>query len=162
MSGRGAQPAKVVELPRQPKRAIPLFDSRLPGLLFDALGIVEAAIASAASGLPYRAVRQASLLEEPEKRELSHAALAAAEKHPEFFAKHKDLIEVAVAATAFHAAKIDAMRALIDQADTSASTGEPTAVHGKPCSTREALWIAAIVLAPLVFVGVLLLCRRGK
>lgn len=134
--------------PPQPGRDSVL-DERIPGLLFDSLASVQAAILSATGGVPYRTLRQASVIGEQEKDELTRAAQAVAAKHPAFFLKHKQLFELTAALAAINTAHADRLL-------SSAPSGD----HG--CSKGEALFASLFILAPLVIVAIVLIVKRKE
>jgi hypothetical protein len=144
--------------PQSEERSI--LDERVPGLIFDSLATVQAAIVSASKEMPYGALRQAMALGEQEKRELTSAARTVAAKYPAFFAQHKDGLEFVAALMAINAAKIDQLLSLIDQSDGPHVAAEPSPSEGHVCSARAALGIALIVLAPLGFLAVLLIVEH--
>jgi hypothetical protein len=127
----------------------PILDERITGVLFDSLASVQAAILSATGGLPYGAVRQAMAIGEQEKVELTRAAQAVAAKHPAFFLKHKQLFEFTAALTAINAAHVDHLLSFALSGD-------------RGCSTREALFAALSILAPLVIVAIVLIVKRKE
>ncbi len=141
----------------------PILDERVPGLLFDSLASVQAAIVSASKELPYRALRQAMAIGEQEKRELTRAAQAVAAKHAAFLSQHKDALEFVVGLTAINAAQMDQLLLLIDQSDGSPGPAESCPSGEHVCSAREALAIAVIVLAPLALLALILILKgRNK
>jgi hypothetical protein len=62
---RGKQDGSEGSRPQAEER--PSLDGRIPGLLFDSLASVQAAIVSASKGVPYRTFRQAMALDQQEK-----------------------------------------------------------------------------------------------
>jgi hypothetical protein len=142
----------------QPEDGLPVLDERIPSLLLDSLLLVQSAIASATTGVPYGVMRQAMASSEEEKRDLTRAVQAAAAKHSEFFTQHREVIEFAAIWTAIHAQKVNAVCAAFD-----AMQAESGQLGGKVCSIREALVDAVIILAPLVLLTiVVILQRRSK
>jgi hypothetical protein len=138
----------------------PILDERVPGLLFDSLATVQAALVSASKEMPYVALRQAMALGEQEKRELTSAAQAVAAKYPTFFSQHKDGLEFVAALMAINAAKIDQLLTLIDQLNGPLLAAEPGPSEGQVCSARAALGIAVIVLAPPWLLAVVLILEH--
>jgi|HubBroStandDraft_6_1064221.scaffolds.fasta_scaffold260399_2 hypothetical protein len=138
----------------------PILDERVPGLIFDSLATVQAALVSASKEMPYGALRQAMALGEQEKRELTSAAHAVAAKYPAFFSKHKDGLEFVAALMAINAAKIDQLFSLIDHLNGPLLAAEPSASEGHVCSAPAALGIALIVLAPLWLLAVVLILEH--
>ena len=134
-----------------------VLDSRLPGLFLDALTPVEAAIASAATRLPYVAMRSVVSLDEDRRGEILNATQAVVAKHPDFFAEHRSEIEFFVSLTAVTAAQVDHLVTLVDTEQAGSKQ------LAKPCSAVEALAIALFVFAPLaLFALILVLKRREK
>ncbi len=150
------------ERPRPQPEERPVLDERVPGLLFDSLASVQAAIISATKGLPYGAVRQAMALDPQEKHELTSAAQAVAAKHPAFFAEHKDAIEFVAVLMAFKAVQMDHLLSLLGQSDRSPVPAESGPSGEHVCSAREALAIAFIVLAPLGLLALVLLIQHWR
>ena len=138
----------------------PVLDERVPGLIFDSLATVQAAIVSASKEMPYRALRQAMALGEQEKHELTSAAQAVAAQYPAFFSQHKDGLEFVAGLMAINAAKIDHLLSLIDQSDGSPVRAESGPSGEHVCSARVALGIALIVLAPLGLLAVVLIAEH--
>jgi hypothetical protein len=155
---RGKQDGSERSRPQPAAR--PSLDGRIPGLLFDSLASVQAAIMSASKGLSYRTLRQAMTLGEQEKNELTSAAQAVAAKHPAFFAQHKDALEFVIALTAFNAAHMDHLFSLLGQSDDSPAQAKPVPPGEHVCSAREALGMALIVLAPLGLFALVLLIQH--
>jgi hypothetical protein len=155
---RGKQDGSEGSRPQAEER--PSLDGRIPGLLFDSLASVQAAIVSASKGVPYRTFRQAMALDQQEKHELTSAAQAVAVKHPAFFAQHKDALEFATVLTAINAAHMDHLFSLLGQSDDSPAQAEPIPPVEHVCSAREALGMALIVLAPLGLFALVLLIQH--
>jgi hypothetical protein len=132
-------------------------DEGVPGLLLDALAPVETAVASAISGVPYAAIRPAIHVEEDHRRELQSAVEAVASNHPNFFAKYGSALEFVVSLMALNAARVDHLLVISDM--SGAESGQNT----KACSASQALAIGLVVLAPLVFLTLILIfgSRRG-
>lgn len=135
-------------------------DERIPGLLWDSLTRVQAAIMGASKGIPYEALRQTMVLGKEERNELTSAAQAVAAKYPAFFAEHKDLIEFVTVFMAFKAAQMDHLLSLLGQSDASPAPAEPGPPKDHVCSAREALAIALIILAPLGLLALVLLIQH--
>ena len=140
----------------------PILDECVPGLLFDSLASVQAAIVSASKKVPHRTLRQAMAIDEQEKRELTRAAQAVAAKHAAFFSKHRDALEFVTVLTAINAAQMDHMLSLIDQSDGPPAPAESGPSGEHVCSAREALVIAFIVLAPLALLALILILERRR
>jgi hypothetical protein len=133
-----------------------VLDYRLPGLFLDALAPVEAAIASAATGVPYVAMRSAMCVDQDHRREVLRAAQAVAAKHPDFFAEHGSELEFFVPLMAVSAAQMEHLLMLVDT--EQAGSERPV----KPCSAAEALVIGFIVLAPLALLTLILVLKWRK
>jgi hypothetical protein len=146
----------------RPQTQRSILDERIPGLLSDSLTSVQAAIMSASEGLPYRTVRQAMALGQEEKNELTSAVQAVVAKYPAFFAPHKDAFEFATVLTAINAAHMDHLFLLLGQSDTPPGPAEPDPPAEHVCSTREALGMALIVLAPLGLLILVLLIQHWR
>ncbi len=140
----------------------PILDERVPGLLFESLATVQAAIVSASEKVPYRVLRQTMAIGETEKCELARAAQAVAAKHAAFLSQHKDALEFVVGFMAVNAAQMDHLLSLVDQLDGSSAHAEsgPSVEH--VCSAREALAVAGIVLAPLALLALILILKWRK
>lgn len=150
----------------QPSRAQfeerPILDERVPGLIFDSLATVQAAIISASKEIPYRALRQAVAIAEQEKHELTSAAQAVAAKHSAFFSQHRDALELVASLMAINAAQMDHLLSLIDQSDGLPAPAELGPSEEHVCPAREALGIAVVVLAPLALLALILILKRRK
>jgi hypothetical protein len=133
----------------------PALDERVPGLLLESLASVQAAIASASTGLPYSDLRKALRIGEDEKRELTSAAVSAAAEHPAFLSQHKDVLELAIVWAGMHAQRVDHLFSRGDE------QGEAKAQSEHVCTGREAFFSALVILAPLlIFVVVQFLQYR--
>ena len=139
---RDREPVLVMPAP-----ASPALDERIPGFLLDAFAPVEAAIASAATGVPYAAMRRATEVDEDGRRKLLCAAKAVVAEHPQFFAKHLSEFEFIVPFMAITAAQVDHLLRLkaVQQAESE--------MPPQPCSWREAAMIGALVLAPVLLLA---------
>ena len=137
----------------------PVLDERVPGLLFDSLATLQAAILSASKKVPYKVMRQAMVIDEQEKCELTRATLAVANQYPTFFSQHKDSLEFVAALMVINAAQVDDLLSLIDQSDISLSSDGSS---GYVCSGRQALGIGLIVLAPLAILAVVFIVKHWR
>jgi hypothetical protein len=108
------------------------------------------------------ALRQAMALGEQQKRELTSAAQAVADKHAAFFSQHKDGLELVAGLMAISAAKIDHVLSLVVQSDGLPAPAERGPSEEHVCSAREALGIAVVVLAPLALLALILILKRRK
>jgi hypothetical protein len=149
--------ASVAKPPARQSRR-PVLDERVPGLLLDSLASVQAALASAPTGLSYSDMRKAAAIAEDEKRELTSAALSMAAEHPAFFSQHRDVLEFAVVWAGMHAARVDHLFAL---RDAKRETGAP---NEHACTGREAVLFTVVILAPLLIFILfqVLQSRRGN
>lgn len=133
----------------------PFCDERLPGLLLDALAPVQAAMASATTGAPYTAVRAAMDVDNRRRDEFSRAVQVAAARS-DWFAEHRDGIEVIVGIMAISAARVDMLLQFAD-AERAGVGLEP-----EPCSTRDAVVIGLIVLTPVLLAAGFVLYKLLK
>ncbi len=140
----------------------PSFDERIPGLLFDSLASVQAAIMSASKGVPYTTLRQAMALDPQEKHELTSAAQGVAVKHPAFFAQHIDALDLVIVLMAIIAAHMDHLFSFPGQFDGTPAPAEPAPPGEHVCSAREALAMALIVLAPFGLLALVLLIQHWR
>lgn len=155
---RGMQDGSEPSRPQPEARSN--LDERIPGLLWDSLTRVQAAIMSASKSIPYEALRQTMVLGKEEKNELTSGAQAVAAKYPAFFAEHKDVIEFVTVLTAFKALQMDHLLSLLSQSDRSPVPAESGPSGEHVCSAREALAIVFIVLAPLGLLALVLLIQH--
>ena len=125
----------------------PQLDDRLPGLLLDALAPIEAAIASAGTGVPYAAMRSAMEVDEIGRRKVLSATKAVIAEHPQFFAEHHSAFEFIVPFMAITAAQVDQLLK-----HTAAQHAESEKAS-QPCSWREAVIISALVLGPVLLLA---------
>jgi hypothetical protein len=131
----------------------PVLDERVPTLVLDVISSIGAAIASASMRVPYSEARQAMASNEDEKCELTRAVVEVAEKHYAFFKQNKAVIELGVVWAAVHVRHFDNFFARVDGA-----------VEEPVCSPRDALFFAAVALAPLLifaFVSIVQHSRRA-
>ncbi len=124
-----------------------MLDERLPGLFLDSLAPVEAAIGSAAAGVPYAAMRSAMNVDEDGRIKLLRSAKAAVAGHREFFAEHRAAFEFLIPLMAIIAAKVDGLLTL------AGAEHENAGLEPAPFSTRDALVIGLIVLGPALLLA---------
>jgi hypothetical protein len=128
-----------------------VLDERVPVLLLDAISSVNAAIVSAIVRLPYIEVRQAIAADDEQKRELTLAIQGVAEKYRCVFTENKAAIEFGVAWAGVHAAHFDNFLA------------RPDGPEEQPALLlSEALFLAALVLAPLLILVVVSIVQNTR
>jgi hypothetical protein len=129
----------------------PVFDERASTMFLDAFTSVNAIIASAIAGLPYVDARRAMAMDAEDKRELSLAMHAVAEKYAPFFTKHKVALDFGIAWAGIHAAHIDN---LFTRADSS--------VEQPPFKPSETLFLVALILTPLLIFAVISIVQHTR
>lgn len=128
-----------------------VLDQRLPTMFFDAISSVSAAIASAIATLPYIEARQAMAVDEEETCELTRVIQEVAKKNPAFFKENEAAIEFSVVWAAVHAAHFDNFFAEAD-----------SGVEKSACSPREAFFLAAMIIAPLLILAVVSIVHHTR
>jgi len=129
----------------------PVLDERVTTLVLDVISSLGAAIASASTRMPYAEARQALASNQDEKYEFTRAVMEVVEKHHAFFEHNRGVIELSVVWASVHASHYDNLFAGVDRT-----------TEDRACSPREALFFAAVVLAPLLILAVISILQNTR
>ena len=146
---------KVQRIGRKDHCAEPVLDEQLPGMLFDALATVQVVLGSANTGVPCAAMRPIMVLSQDERRELSRAVRSIATKHKAFFSEHKEIIEFTAVLATLHAAHVEAALAMPHAPQPGVEKSKE-----RVCSSGEALVAGLYILAPIMFLAVVLIVKH--